>query len=160
MRTNLTEYTSTHTPHKITWTHNFSWGQNSLEPAFQSAKCTKGATHPTTWEEGSTPWWASFLPAMCIHTSSGHRPDEQFSPVVLCLQSVWRLTLAIQENVLSLGYTVTHTTLAEAICHWITLAPARPMAVSNMYQRGYPWMTGGHDSVMSICLACHVHVHT
>jgi len=33
------------------------------------------------------------------------------------------------------------------------------MAVGNMYQRGYPSysMTGGHDSVMSICL---IHAYT
>ena len=39
-----------------------------------------------------------------------------------------------------------------------TSASARPMAVGNMHQSGYPShdMTGGHDSVMSICLACQV----
>ena len=54
---------------------------------------------------------------------------------------------------------VTHTTLVEAKCNCSTSAPARPMAVGNMHQRGYPShsMTGRHDSVMSICLTCHVY---
>ena len=44
-------------------------------------------------------------------------------------------------------------------CDSSTSAPARPMAVGNMHQRGYPFhsMTSGHDSVMSICLSCHVY---
>ena len=65
---------------------------------------------------------------------------------------------ALQFRKMSL-HQVPHTTLAEPICHCSTLAPARPMAVGNMYQRGYPShsMIGGHDSVMSICLACHVY---
>ena len=54
---------------------------------------------------------------------------------------------------------VTHTTLVEAKCNCSTSAPARPMGVGNMHQRGYPshGMTGRHDSVTSICLACHVY---
>ena len=42
---------------------------------------------------------------------------------------------------------------------WSTSVLARPIAVVNMHQKGYPShsMTGRHDSVMSICLTCHVY---
>ena len=97
----------------------------------------------------------SICPACHVYTSSGHRPDEQFSLVVLCLQLISKESCDSGKSF----HQVTHTTLAEAIRHCSTLAPDRPMAVGNMYQRGYPShsMTGGHDSVMSICLACHVY---
>ena len=42
---------------------------------------------------------------------------------------------------------------------WSTPVLVRPLADCNMYQKGYPShsMTGGHDSVVSICLTCHVY---
>ena len=44
---------------------------------------------------------------------------------------------------------------------WSNSVLARHIAVCNMYEDyvDYPFhsVTGGHDSVMSICLTCHVH---
>ena len=50
-------------------------------------------------------------------------------------------------------------TLVAAKHNCSTSAPARPMAVGNMHQRGYPshGMTGRHDSVTSICFASDVY---
>ena len=57
------------------------------------------------------------------------------------------------------GYACTQLWLRPNDTACSTLAPARPIAVGNMYQRGYPSysMTGAHNSVMSICLTCHVY---
>ena len=51
-----------------------------------SATCTRGATHG--WQVGTTLWWASVLPAMCIYTPSCHRLVQRFSAAVFCLQSM------------------------------------------------------------------------
>ena len=94
-------------------------------------------------------------PACHVYTTSGHRPDEQFSQVILCLQSILKklcdsgkcpfIRLHTQLYQMSLQHSGSNGT---------------PRAVGNMYQRGYPShsMTGGHNSLMSIFLACHMHI--
>ena len=112
----------THTMHINTnWTHNFSWGQKSAAFQFRSDSMTGG--HNSVM---------SICPACHVYTSSGHRPDEQFNPVVLCLKSVLKESCAWFRKMSF--HQLTQTTLAEAICHCSTLASARPMAVGNMLQ--------------------------
>ena len=98
------------------------------------------------------------LSAMCTHltaTSLMKRSAQQFSA-----SGQYQVGLVIRRSFLSsIASRVKHITLVEAKCNSSTWAPARPMAVGNTYRRGYPshGMTGGHDSVTSICPACHVY---
>ena len=40
------------------------------------------------WQVGTTLWWASVLPAMCMYTPNCHRLVQRFGAAVFCLQSM------------------------------------------------------------------------
>jgi len=91
-----------------------------------------------------------------VYTSSCHKSEETFSTAVLSLWSISSRSCDSDRCPFVNWRAMLHTQ------HWLrpnVTAVLLLQPAGNMHQRGYPshGMTGRHNSVTSICLACHVY---
>ena len=135
------------------------WIATHIRAKCSSQHFSSAQTHGCRQQVGMA-LWLSICLACHVYTSSCHKCDEVFSTAVLCFWSISNEFCDSERCLFVNRRARLHKQL------WL-----RPIVTVPLQFRPDPWlsatrtkpiypfhsMTGGHNSVMGICLACHVY---